>query len=118
KPVCYVLRNRSLSDLMVVEHECRKAGLPRPYAFIHKDQKSGDQAYFYLTQQRGVLLQREHPEAADTLNNLLKETEEHPDQDVQLVPISIFWGRAPDKEQSALKLLFDWNFSLGGRFSK
>ncbi|WP_062267584.1 glycerol-3-phosphate 1-O-acyltransferase PlsB [Endozoicomonas arenosclerae] len=118
KPVCYVIRNRSLSDLMVVEHECRKAGLPRPYAFIHKDKKSGDQAYFYLTQQRGVLLQREHPEAADTLDNLLRETEEHPEQDVQLVPVSIFWGRAPDKEQSALKLLFDWNFSLGGRFSK
>ncbi|WP_252176910.1 glycerol-3-phosphate 1-O-acyltransferase PlsB [Endozoicomonas sp. 4G] len=118
KPVCYVLRNRSLSDLMVVEHECRKAGLPRPYAFIHKDRKSGDQAYFYLTQQRGVLLQREHPETADTLANLLRETEAHPDQDVQLVPVSIFWGRAPDKEQSALKLLLDWNFSLGGRFSK
>lgn len=34
------------------------------------------------------------------------------------MPVSIFWGRAPDKEQSALKLLLDWNFSLGGRFSK
>lgn len=118
KTVCYVLRNRSLSDLMVVEQECRKAGLPRPYAFIHKERKNGDQAYFFLTQQRGVLLQREHPETADTLANLLKETEEHPDRDVQLVPVSIFWGRAPDKEQSALKLLFDWNFSLGGRFRK
>lgn len=118
KPVCYVLRNRSLSDLLVLEHECRKAGLPRPYAFIQQGSQSGDQAYFYLTQQRGLLLQREHPEASNTLETLVHQVETDLDTDIQLVPVSVFWGRAPDKEQSALKLLFDWNFSLGGRFRK
>ncbi|MRI31976.1 glycerol-3-phosphate 1-O-acyltransferase [Endozoicomonas sp. OPT23] len=118
KPVCYVLRNRSYSDLMVVEQECRRAGLPRPYAFIHQDKKEGSQAFFYLTHQRGVILQREHPGTTTTLKHLIQESEENPELDVQLVPVSIFWGRTPEKEQSALKLLFDWNFSLGGRFSK
>ena len=118
KPVCYVLRNRSYSDLMVVEQECRRAGLPRPYGFIHQDKKEGGQAYFYLTHQRGVILQREHPDTTKTLKALIAESEQNPELDVQLVPVSIFWGRTPEKEQSALKLLFDWNFSLGGRFSK
>ena len=118
KTVCYVLRHRSTSDLMVLEQECRRAGLPRPYALIHPDKSDSSQAFFYLTQQRGLILQREHPEAPDTLKSLLNKVETQGVKDVQLIPVSIFWGRSPDKEQSALKLLFDWNFSLGGRFQK
>ena len=30
KPVVYVMYQRSLTDLMVLESECIKAGLPRP----------------------------------------------------------------------------------------
>lgn len=118
KPVCYVLRHRSLSDVLMLENECRKAGLPRPYAFIEPDATEGDRSHFFLTQQEGLILQRERPKHPDTLEHLLTRVEESEDKDIQLVPVSIFWGRAPDKEHSALKLLFDWNFSLGGRFRK
>ena len=118
KPVCYVLRNRSLSDLLMLENVCRKAGLPRPYAYIDADVREGDRAHFFLTRQEGLILQRERPKHSDTLENLLQQVEEQEGSDVQIVPVSVFWGRAPDKEHSALKLLFDWNFSLGGRFRK
>ena len=118
KPVCYVLRHRSLSDLLVIERECRKAGLPRPYAPINPNEENGDKAHFFLTQQEGLILQRERPENSETLDKLLHRVEANTNEDVQLVPVSIFWGRSPDKEQSSLKLLFDWNFSLGGRFRK
>ena len=119
KPTCYVFRNHSISDLMVVEQECRKAGLPYPYAVVHKNTNIGNQAYCYLmqSQQRGLFFQKKHQQT-DTLSNLIRETEQNQNQEIQLIPVSIFWGKAPDKEQSALKLLFDWNFSLGGRFSK
>ena len=105
----------------MIERECRKAGLPRPYAPIDPDEENGEdgeKAHFFLTQQEGLILQRERPENSETLDKLLHRVEANPDEDVQLVPVSIFWGRSPDKEQSALKLLFDWNFSLGGRFRK
>ena len=118
KPVCYVFRNRSLSDLLILENECIKAGLPRPHQSISLSEGKESLAYFYLSQQEGFILQRERPRSSDTLNKLLNFVEETPDQDVQLVPVSIFWGRSPEKEQSALKLLFDWNFNLGGRFRK
>ena len=118
KPVCYVLRHRSLSDVLLLENECRKAGLPRPYAFIEPGATEGDRSHFFLAQQEGLILQRERLQHSDTLEHLLTQVEEKEGRDVQLVPVSIFWGRAPDKEHSALKLLFDWNFNLGGRFRK
>ena len=118
KPVCYVLRHRSLSDILILENECRKAGLPRPYALVEPGATEGDRSHFFLTRQEGLILQRKRPQHSDTLERLLTRVEESEDQDIQLVPVSIFWGRAPDKEHSALKLLFDWNFSLGGRFRK
>ena len=32
--------------------------------------------------------------------------------------MQVFWGRAPQKEESALKLLFAWNYNVGSRFKK
>ena len=118
KPVCYVFRNRSLSDLLVLENECINAGLPRPHQSVATTAPNGDYSFFYLSQQEGLIFQRERPGTSATLEHLLQYVEQDPERDIQLVPVSIFWGRTPDKEQSALKLLFDWNFSLGGRFRK
>ena len=117
KPVCYVMRHRSLSDLMVLERECIKAGLPRPFSAIDASDPSS-KAHFFLSQYEGLILQRERPQAPQLLDELLTRVENNPNEDVQIVPVTILWGRSPDKEKSVLKLLFDWNFSLGGRFRK
>ncbi len=42
----------------------------------------------------------------------------HPQFDVDLVPVAIFWGRAPHKEASLWRLLFAENWVLVGRFRK
>ncbi|MGB1272075.1 MAG: 1-acyl-sn-glycerol-3-phosphate acyltransferase, partial [Endozoicomonas sp.] len=126
KPVCYVLNHRSLTDLMVLERECIKARLPRPYHPIEfpslgdkesKGQGVSSKAHFFLSQYDGLILQRERPEPPELLEQLVAGFQKN-NQDVQLVPVTILWGRSPDKEHSAFKLLFDWNFSLGGRFRK
>lgn len=118
KPVCYVIRNRSLSDLMVLERECIKAGLPRPYKPIDATDPHSSNAHFFLSQDRGLILQRARSETPELLDKLLTKVEQNPEEDVQIIPVTILWGRSPDKEQSAMKLLFDWNLSLGGRFRK
>jgi glycerol-3-phosphate O-acyltransferase len=41
-----------------------------------------------------------------------------PDFDVDLVPVAIFWGRAPQKEVSLWRLLFTEDWALVGRFRK
>ncbi|MDP0563642.1 MAG: glycerol-3-phosphate 1-O-acyltransferase PlsB [Candidatus Endonucleobacter sp. (ex Gigantidas childressi)] len=116
KPVCYVFRNRSFSDLLLLENECIKASLPSPSQSITST--LGDHSFLYLSQQEGLVFQRERPDSSSGLARLLQYVKQNPDQNIQLIPVSIFWGRTADKEQSALKLLFDWNFSMGGRLRK
>ncbi|RRJ85138.1 glycerol-3-phosphate 1-O-acyltransferase PlsB [Aestuariirhabdus litorea] len=118
RPVCYVLSQRSLSDLLVLEQQCIKAGLPRPYQAMLPAEIEEPRAYFYLSQAQGLILQRDRMLSAQRLARLLHWVGEAPHRDVQLVPVSFFWGRAPDKEESLLKLLFAYNYSVGGRFRK
>ncbi|MCL6417392.1 glycerol-3-phosphate 1-O-acyltransferase PlsB [Aestuariirhabdus sp. Z084] len=117
RPVCYVLSHRSLSDLLVLEKQCLKANLPRPYQPMLPEVDES-RAYFYLSQTKGLILQRDRMLSAHRLERLLHWVAEEPNRDVQLVPVSFFWGREPDKEESLIKLLFAYNYSVGGRFRK
>ncbi len=118
KPVIYVLRSRSLSDLLVLDKECRRAGLPRPYAPLEGEDINEQHAYFFLSKPEGLILQRQRSYNAPRLIRLARVLREHKDSDVQIIPVSIFWGRQPDKEQSAFRLLFAWNYNVGSSFRK
>ena len=117
KPVCYVLQQQSLSDLMIVEQECIKAGLPRPVKPINHLTENSGEAFVFLSQPQG-LLQNEPGQYSPRLIELLDLVEADPEQDIQLVPVSVFLGRAPEKEDSALKLLFSGVYNVGGRLRR
>src|SRR4051812_42192886 len=38
KPICYVFKSRSITDLFVLDYHCKKAGLPRPNYSLDKAQ--------------------------------------------------------------------------------
>ena len=48
KPVFYVLPRASLSDLAVLDHECSKAGLPRPVADVAVGDHIEPSAFIFL----------------------------------------------------------------------
>ncbi len=118
RPTIYVLHSRSLSDLLVLDRECIKAGLPRPYAELTGQDIEESHSYFFLTKPEGLLVRRERMHHAPRLKRLAQAVEQHRDSDVRIVPITVFWGRRPDKEQSAFKLLFAWHYNVGSRFKK
>ncbi len=43
---------------------------------------------------------------------------QNPDLDVQLVPVSVFWGRQPEKESSLWRIIFSNNWSPPGLIKK
>ena len=49
------------------------------------------------------------------IRGLLETLLEHPELDIQLVPVSIFWGRPVAKQQSALTVLFAHSWEVAGR---
>jgi glycerol-3-phosphate O-acyltransferase len=106
RPVCYVLENESHADLAVLENACARLHLPRP------------ERCFALVRQSPFLGLRSRSRAPRYLVQLVDGAAADSEFDADLVPVSIFWGRAPQKEQSLWRLLFAENWVLVGRFRK
>lgn len=119
KPVCYVLQYSSLSSRLVLEQEVIRAGLPGATEALPV--KNGpSHSFFFLYRRIGGLFSggRQTPVPTNEFKALVHYGLEHPQQDVQIVPVSLFWGRSPDKEKSLVKLLLSDTWSVAGRLQK
>ncbi len=118
RPVFYVLQQPSISDLAVVDHECRKAGLPRPILPVALGAEEEPLAFFYLTPEPDWLGRQDKRGSSPTLRRLLDRITQGRLDDVQIVPVSVFWGQSPERETSPWKLLFADNWAVTGRLRK
>lgn len=107
RPVCYALHIRQLSAFLVLDDAARRLGLPLPSAPLDAGARPEPSSFFFLTRSGQPSPLRRNPyEYSKRLERLLAALEADPALDVQIVPVSIFWGRAPDKQDSVLKALF------------
>lgn len=115
-PVVYVLQKNSFSNRLVLEQECMDSGLPSSQEPLTCGNYTLRRRFFFLSERRGgPFKSREVPLMKGRINELVNAATEDPALDIQIVPVSIFWGRAPEKEQSLFKLLFSDNWSVSGR---
>lgn len=117
RPIIYVLPYRSLSDLIVLDRECRKAGLPRPVR-APAGNLNERQAYAFLSSGPAWVGRPDPRRQSPRLLRAISAVEEQRCDEVQLVPVSVFWGKSPDVESSPIKLLFAYNWAVGGRMRK
>lgn len=117
RPVVYVLKDESFADYLVVDQECRNLGLPRPADGLALEGLNLRNALVFLSQQ-GWFGQMPLNKQPKKMVALLDWLEQHPEQDVQLVPVSVFWGRAPNRENSIFKILFSDSWGVPGMFRK
>ena len=118
RPVCYVLERESQTDLAVLSMVCAKLSLPRPERRLLIGERRADKAYFELIRPAGLFTTRHASRAPRYLVQLVEAAAAHRQFDVDLVPVAIFWGRAPQKEASVWRLLFAEDWVLVGRFRK
>jgi glycerol-3-phosphate O-acyltransferase len=120
-PVLYVLQYRHLSNLLVLDQECRNLGLPRVMRSVQAGGFRTRKAAFFLSADIASVSDEE-PEGEDESNSLLnllaQEALRNPEFNVQLVPVTILWGRAPDRKSSVLKALFSEAWQSMGAFSQ
>lgn len=114
--VCYVLQNHSRSNALLVDSEARRLKLPSLYDPLILEHKTQEKvAFFYLQhpyrQQQGQYL-------PPRLLRLIEFVQQHDDWDIDLVPVTILWGRAPDKEDSLFKLLFTDTWATPSTFKQ
>lgn len=118
KPVFYVLPRASLSDLAVLDHECSKAGLPRPVTPVAVGSHLEPAAFIFLYPAASWFGTRTPAVTPDRLVRLVGALEGNAVDNAQLVPVSVFWGRSPDRETSAWKLLFADSWAVTGRLRR
>jgi glycerol-3-phosphate O-acyltransferase len=118
RPVCYVLERESQTDLAVLSLVCAQLKLASPERRLAIGNRRFDKSYFELIRPAGVFARRHALRAPRYLVQLIGAAATHADFDVDLVPVAIFWGRAPHKEASLWRLLFAENWLLVGRFRK
>jgi glycerol-3-phosphate O-acyltransferase len=118
RPVCYVLERESHTDLAVLNSVCAEHNLPRPTRRLMMGARRADRAYFELLRRPSLFSSRNAARAPRYLEQLIEAAAAHPQFDVDLVPVAIFWGRAPHKEISWWRLPFTEDWILGGRFRK
>jgi glycerol-3-phosphate O-acyltransferase len=115
KPVLYILEQSGLSHLLILDQACREAGWPRPLAPLPlKNSRARFRSYFALQRGSG----RKPSERVEKLTNLLTALHLEPDSDVQVVPVSVLVGRAPDRQSGWFKVLFSENWEVVGRLRR
>ena len=119
RPVCYVMENYGLSNALILDRACREAGLPSPFAPLPGDPLGRKRAYIAMSRRGGGAAQGTKKKSySQALSRLLMSHRVSPDQDVQLVPVSIFVGRAPARQSGWFSVLFSEHWALVGRFRR
>jgi glycerol-3-phosphate O-acyltransferase len=117
-PVCYVLERDSVADLAVLCNVASKAGLPFPETRSSSLPIEQRRSYFDVARRRrfwdATIARRPPPHLLALVEALRTDSV----RDVLLVPTAVYWGRAPQKEGSWLRLLFAENWALTTRARK
>ena len=118
-PVCYAIERYGLSNVLILEQTCREAGLPSPLVPMPGDLAGQGRAVVALSRRQGFWFGRPRNRThSEGLANLLAALRADPALDVQIVPVSIFVGRAPDRQSGWFRVLFAENWAMAGRFRR
>jgi len=103
----YVLQDYSRSNSILIDLQTQEYKLP-PALMGVKDST-------HDINENAAIIFLHHPKAKDNqlsprLSRLIAASLQHPDLQIRLIPVSILWGRAPEKEDSLFKLLMTDNW--------
>ena len=119
KITIYVLADRGLSDLLVLTRITNALQLPDPLQRVPIPGTS-NHASIYSIASRNPLIDwlRRRKKPAPLLQDLLQALQQTGDLDIQLVPVSVFWGRPLAKQKHWLQVLFADTWAMAGRSRK
>ncbi len=117
--VVYVLNNRSLTDLVMLDIVADANNLPRPRAALTDQGIPERHRFFFLNRPSGFLLRRNlmrtYSKRLLRLQRYFRDTRK---ADISLVPVSVFWSRAPNKERSLIRVLLSEDWTVTSRFRR
>ncbi len=116
RPTLYVLADRGVSDLLVLSGICRRHRLPDPLSRYPAAALSRYHSV-YSVASRSPLIDwvKRRRKRSQMLDSFLQAIAQDESLDVQVVPVSVFWGRPLARQKSWLQVLFADTWALAGR---
>lgn len=117
-PVLYVFEHKSRTDHAALKIVCQQHNLPLP------DQDFQFGKIQYASSTEVLKRSRRRPFSKLTFTpskkyaQLLHEVTEDPDIDCQIIPVSVYWGQEPERQNSFWKVFFSENWEIAGRTRK
>jgi len=119
KPVCYVIDSYALTSLLILDKSCQEQGLPRPLWPLQLQTETEPRAYLALRRKKGLIIRRTTPRShSETLERMVDKVGKGEEPDIQLIPVTVLIGRAPDKETGLAKIFFTESWEIGGRINR
>lgn len=100
QPLIYVLPYTSQADLLILQRNCKALNLPDPLENNQIGNKSLPRFVFLNKERRFFKSTQVADETIKVIQSYLEEHKTNAELDVQLVPVSVLWGRSPGKEKA------------------
>ena len=98
RPIVYALKTSSITDLMTLQQCCEDLGLPGPFTPLELNGQLLPR-YVCLDRPPPLFGTRNKPlPFLQEFHQLLDLHKQDPALDIQVVPVTLFWGRAPGRE--------------------
>jgi len=118
RPLLYVLEERNTSDLLALEIACMDGGLRRPGKRLKVRDLDLPYSALALERRAGVLRRRADRRMPAELARAVAAAGVDGALELDVVPVAVYWGRAPQREKSFLGLMFSENWALVGPFRR
>jgi len=118
QPILYILEVGGIADRTALKIACNKHNLPSPGNPLNFGTASAKRSVDVLKKRRGALLRKQRMVRSQMLSMFVQAGVKADNAELQIVPVSIYWGRAPEKESSFLRLWFTENWQFASRTRK
>lgn len=124
--LCFVLETGGIADSATLGSVCAKLGLPAPDAELEFGNRQLGRSIVVLRPSKGLFVRRRARYQSPRLTALIDAAVSIRDAEpktvdalpLYLVPVGIYWGRAPGKQRSWFTLLFKEDWEVAGRLRK
>ena len=117
-PIVYVLETGGLADRAALNIVCKQHGLPPPNAALSFGNYKDKSSIHVLKHRKGIIFRHKGMVSSARVQKLMAAGLDQNDSDLQIVPVALYWGREPGKEQKFWSLLFSENWNVASRTRK
>ncbi len=117
-PILYVLEVGGAADRIALQLVCKQHNLPDPQQPLSFSTARERTSVVVLQRRQGLIFRRHRHTISTRLIRLVEAGMSSNSGELQIVPVAVYWGRAPERESSIWRLWFTENWQFAGRTRK